>query len=342
MTHRFPIKEIAQQAGLSTATIDRALNERAHVSPQTKARVQAAMSELELQEHQLAAKGRRVFVDFVIEAPKRFSDEVRRACEAVLGDIGPAVVRPRFHTQEIVNQDDLLSMLAKISQKRSQGLCLKARNTPAVAKAVADLEAKGIPVFTLVTDIPGSGRQGYVGLDNYNAGKTAAYLLARSVGEARGNVITTVSREDFRGETDRLRGFRETLAVLRPRLELVDIAGGAGLFANTLKRVGPLLSETDDIVGVYSMGGGNKAILSELPEAGGTRPVFIAHDLDRENLELLKAGRVDFVLHHDLKSDMRTLLGGLVSFHGLAPRKESFAASDIQVVTPFNIPQELR
>ena len=45
MTHRFPIKEIALQAGLSTATVDRVMNGRAHVSPQTRRRVEDAIAE---------------------------------------------------------------------------------------------------------------------------------------------------------------------------------------------------------------------------------------------------------------------------------------------------------
>lgn len=61
MTHRFPIKEIAIQAGLSTATIDCVLNDRPHVSPQTTARVAAAIEELKIQETQLSARGRRLF-----------------------------------------------------------------------------------------------------------------------------------------------------------------------------------------------------------------------------------------------------------------------------------------
>lgn len=60
MTHRFPIKEIARQAGLGTATVDRVLNGRAHVSPQTKLRVKAAIEESKTQETQLAARGRRL------------------------------------------------------------------------------------------------------------------------------------------------------------------------------------------------------------------------------------------------------------------------------------------
>jgi len=38
MTHRFPVKEIARQAGVGPATVDRVLHARANVSPQTRAR----------------------------------------------------------------------------------------------------------------------------------------------------------------------------------------------------------------------------------------------------------------------------------------------------------------
>ncbi|MEM1237840.1 MAG: LacI family DNA-binding transcriptional regulator [Pseudomonadota bacterium] len=99
MTHRFPIKEIARQAGLGTATVDRVLNGRAHVSAQTRLRVEAAIGELEGQEAQLAARGRRLFFDFVVEAPARFSREVKAAAEGILPQIGTAVCRPRFLLQ---------------------------------------------------------------------------------------------------------------------------------------------------------------------------------------------------------------------------------------------------
>ena len=108
MTHRFPIKEIALQSGLSTATVDRVLNARAHVSAQTKARVAAALSELEGQEAQLSARGRRMFVDVVVEAPKRFSSEVRAALEAELPGLGPAVLRPRFAFGEEMSESWIL------------------------------------------------------------------------------------------------------------------------------------------------------------------------------------------------------------------------------------------
>ena len=125
MTHRFPIKEIALQAGLSTATIDRVINNRAHVSPQTRARVVSAVAELEHQESQMSARGRRMFFDFVIEAPTRFSREVKNAAEQVLGQITGAVCRPRFLTQEVMKEDEVVAALDRIAKRGSQGVCLR-------------------------------------------------------------------------------------------------------------------------------------------------------------------------------------------------------------------------
>jgi LacI family transcriptional regulator len=338
MTHRFPIKEIALQSGLGTATVDRVLNNRAHVSPQTKARVTAAIAELEAQEQQLSAKGRRMFVDLVIEAPARFSDEIKRAVQIVLPQTSAAVFRPRFHVQEIMSDDEVLATLDRIERRGSHGLCLKVRDTDRISQRVDQLVARGIPVITLVTDLPGTQRNGYVGLDNANAGRSAAYLLAKSVTVDRGTLLATRSQGDFFGEAERHAHFLKTIKTLKPNLDILDVSGGAGLFANTLKRLAPALKDVTDLVAVYSMGGGNQAILAELNRPGDARPVFIAHDLDAENLSLLAQGQIDFVLHHDLIADMRNFFQLLAAQHGLVAPLPDRLTSDIQIVTPFNVP----
>jgi LacI family transcriptional regulator len=189
MTHRFPIKEIARQAGLGPASIDRVINNRAHVSPQTRTRVKTAIAELEGQEALLAARGRRVFFDFVIEAPSRFSREVKVATEQVVIKIGAAVCRPRFQVQEIMTETEVVKILERIAKRGSQGVCLKARDVPAVRQAVETLAKADIPVVTLVTNVRTLGRIAYVGLDNQNAGRTPAYLMATALGQTAGAIL---------------------------------------------------------------------------------------------------------------------------------------------------------
>jgi LacI family transcriptional regulator, galactose operon repressor len=337
MTHRFPVKEIALQAGMSTATVDRVLNDRSHVSPQTRRRVNDAIDELARQEGQLAAKGRRIFIDVVMEAPRRFSREVRQASENILSDLKPSAVRPRFSVSETMSPEECISILSRIKKRGSQGVCLKARDTPDIRKAIAQLIEKKIPVVTIFTDISGSDRIAYAGLDNASAGKTAAYLMLNLLGPDKNVVLTTLSQHAFQGEEDRYQGFRSELKRLRPNLHLIDASGGGGLNPNTGKEVAGKLRSSRQVAGVYSMGGGNIAVLKALESAGNHPDVFIAHDLDEDNLALLREERLTLVLYHELRSDMLCAFRHILAFHGTG-EKPSTSMSDIQIVTPKNIP----
>ncbi|MBG6160622.1 LacI family transcriptional regulator [Labrenzia sp. EL_195] len=337
MTHRFPVKEIALQSGLSTATVDRVLNNRAHVSPQTRRRVEDAIEELARQETQLSAKGRRFFIDIVVEAPSRFSREIQRASEAVLPLFRPAALRPRFTFAETMTENDCVTVLDRIRKRGSQGVCLKARDTERVRAAIDRLTAKNIPVVTVFTDIPDARRLAYAGLDNIKAGQTAAYLMLKLLKPTDTCVLTTLSQHAFQGEEERFHAFRLELHRLRPDIELIDASGGGGLNPSTAQEVSAKLSWPAKIAGVYSMGGGNFAILNALKASGHTPDFFIAHDLDEDNLELLRKDVLTLVLHHDLRDDMRMAFRHILAFHGVGePLNQT--ESDIQIVTPMNIP----
>lgn len=343
MTHRFPIKEIARQAGLGTATVDRVLNARDHVSPQTKLRVTAAIQELSSQEAQLAARGRRLFFDIVVEAPSRFSIEVRSAAEAVLPQlIGTAVCRPRFVSQEIMQEAEVIAILNRIARRGSHGVCLKARDTSKIRDAVNALSKAGVPVVTLVTDIANADRLTYVGLDNAGAGRTAAYLVAKSVGHLQGTVLATRSHERFLGEEERETAFVASLADRCPKLQIITLQGGSGVGSETAKLLSASIAGLSDLRAVYSMGGGNRAILDTLKDHGLQPDVFVAHDLDQDNRRLISDQRLDYILHHDLLLDMQNAFGAFLAYHHLLSDLPKIPVSTVQVLTPENVPRHIR
>ena len=73
MTHRYKVREIAQQAGLSEATVDRVLHDRPGVRENTRAEVQQAITDLDKQRTQLKLNGRKFLFDVVMQTPARFS-----------------------------------------------------------------------------------------------------------------------------------------------------------------------------------------------------------------------------------------------------------------------------
>ena len=340
--HRFRVREIAQQSGLSEATVDRALHRRPGVRESTVAEVDRAIAELDRQRDQLSIVGRTFIVDLVMQAPDRFSSAVRVALEAELPMLRPAVIRSRFHLREESSPDDVVAVLEAVRARGSHGVILKAPDVPMVAEAIDALTDAGVPVVTLVTDVAHSRRAAYVGIDNRSAGATAAFLVSRWTGGADGTVLVTASSSSFRGEEEREMGFRATLRSLAPERGIRVITDTDGLDATLRDAVGSTLAKDRSIDAVYSIGGGNTATIEAFGSQGRTPQVFVAHDLDGDNATLLRQGHVDVVLHHDLRDDMRRACRTVLQAHGAIPGPITSLPSHVQVVTRFNEPSAFR
>ncbi|MFF8926395.1 LacI family DNA-binding transcriptional regulator [Streptomyces longwoodensis] len=338
MGHPFPLREIARQAGLSEATVDRVLNGRGGVRPSTAQEVHRAIADLDRQRTQVRLVGRTFMVDIVMQAPERFSTAVRAALEAELPSLHPAVLRSRYHFRETAEAADLVRVLDRIARRGSQGVVLKAPDVPEVTAAVGRLTAAGIPVVTLVTDLPASARVGYVGIDDRAAGATAAYLMGQWLGDRPGHVLTSLSSGFFRNEEEREMGFRAVMRARHPERALVEIAEGQGLDATQYDLVRAALDRDPEIRAVYSIGGGNIATLRAFADVGRACAVFVAHDLDHDNTRLLREHRLSAVLHHDLRQDLREACHIVMRAHGALPQAGPSLPSAIQVVTPYNMP----
>lgn len=331
------VRDIAVQAGLSETTVDRVLNGRAGVSARARRQVEQAMHDLDRQATQIRLGGRTLVIDLVMQAPSRFSGAVRTALESSLPGLRPAVLRARFDLSETASAAELIATLDKVRARGSQGVILKAPDEPEVVEAVAKVVAAGIPVVTLVTDLPGSRRLAYVGIDNRSAGATAAYFLTQWLGDDPGSVLVTLSRGSFRGEEEREMGFRSTLRKLSPGRAVVELAETDGLDTTMHGQAVAALTADPTINAVYSIGGGNSAIVQAFADLERPYRCFVAHDLDADNLALLRSGALSVVLHHDLPTDLHRACQHLLHAHRLLPNVPS-TPSNLHPITPYNVP----
>lgn len=333
MPHRYKVREIAQQAGLSEATVDRVLNERPGVRENTRAEVAQAIVDLDKQRAQLRLNGRRFLIDVVMQTPQRFSDAFRAAVEAELAAFAPAMLRARFHLWESGSPQQMADVLSRI--RGSHGVVLKAQDDPWVVEAVDRLVGAGVPVVTYTTDVPTSARCDYVGIDNHGAGVTAAYLMDQWLGSSSSGVLITLSRTMFRGEGEREVGFRSALR--GSGRVLVEVSESDGIDETNERLVLAALERHPSVEAVYSPGGGNTATVAAFEKLGRVCRVFIAHDLDADNRRLLRDGRISVVLHNDLRADARLAMRLILQRHG-ALRAEPVRPAPIQVITPYNLP----
>ncbi len=333
MAHRYKVREIAQQSGLSEATVDRVLNQRPGVRENTRAEVIQAIADLDKQRSQLRLNGRRYLIDVVMQTPQRFSDAFRAAVEAELPAFAPAVLRARFHLWESGSTAQMVDALGAL--RGSHGVVLKAQDDPDVAHAIDRLVEAGVPVVTYATDVPASSRCAYVGIDNHGAGVTAAYLMGQWLGSAPSDVLITVSRTAFRGEGEREVGFRSALR--GTGRTIVEVSDSDGIDATNERLVLEALEQNPAVHAVYSVGGGNTATIAAFERLGQECKVFIAHDLDADNRQLLREGRISVVLHNDLRADARLAMRLILQERGALPA-EAARPAPIQVITPYNLP----
>lgn len=341
---KFPIKRIAAQAGVSKATVDRVLHQRGQVHYQTGRRVRQAINELEQQDAAAPAAGRTLYIDVIMHAPKRFSDAISQALTAELKSLAPYRFSPRLHLFETIDVPAMAQLMLRCARRGTQGVVLKAPDEGLINAAVQTLVGDHrIPVLTLVTDLPQSLRLAYIGMDNRAAGRTAAYLASQwmcQTGSAPKKIAVVLSSNSFRGEEEREMGFRRWLQDRQSNIEVIEVSGGYGVYRSTHDRLLDTLERHLDLTGVYSVGGGNNAILDAFKSVQRPMDLFIGHDLDRENRQLLLEEKIHAVIEHDLRADMRHACLHILAAHGYLHSDHQPArdrASPIRIITPFNL-----
>ena len=336
MKHPYRIREIAAQSGLSEATVDRVLHDRGGVRASTIREVRDAIADLDRQRAQLRLGGRTFMVDVVVQAPPRFSAAIRAALEASLPALRPAVFRARFHLLDGSSAGELVTVLDRVARGRSHGVILKAPDVPGVVAAARGL---AVPLVTLVTDLPAAPRIAYAGMDNRAAGATAAYLIQQWLGDRPGDVLVVRGDGSFRGEDERVAGFRAEMSA--PTLGLAEVVDAEDSASAVHEGIRTVLAANPAVRAIYSLyagAGGNRAVVEAFAAQGRRYDVFVAHDLDGENTALLRERKLSAVLHHDLRTDLRRACHAIMQAHGVLPGPVRTNPSAVQVITPHNAP----
>ena len=334
---KFTQKQIAAQSGLSLATIDRALHHRGQVHPQTLHRIQQALADLELLQKSGLAQGRTIYFDVIMHTPERFSELVREALSSQLASFNPFRIQLRFHCYEDISEREMNALLKK-SALSSHGVILKAMNSPSLVSTIDALLKRRVPVVTIVTDIPSSARLRYIGMDNVDAGKAAAFLMSKWLGADSTQIAAVTGSNDFIGERERIAGFISGIEQFAPRNSINVVAGGLGIDHQMYACLCQYLDAHPHTEAVYTVGGGNAGIIRAFAERNRRIKTFIGHDFDRENRALMQAGKIDALIEHNLQLDAQTAFRSLLAFHGFIPEGDSLKPySRINIITRFNM-----
>ncbi|MCL6631401.1 MAG: LacI family DNA-binding transcriptional regulator [Alicyclobacillus herbarius] len=290
-------KRIAEQTGLSLSTVDRVLNNRGHVKPETFRRVMEACRELNYEVNRsarLLSRKRDVNIGVVLFTyPTFFWDQVEKGVWQAyqeLRDYGLCVEVVRIENnpgEQIAKIRDL------VDSGRFAGLALVASDDRFI-QVIDQYVDTGFPVVTLNTDAPASKRLFYVGCNYTRAGRLAAELVCKFIGRTGQVTVITDSWTSFQSH-QKILGFREALAeypdvrMVGPlKFELSDPTGTIAALADDLR----------DLDGIY-VSSAELVRIAELKQQVNPKAILIGHDLSPEIYTHMQTDAITAVICQD-------------------------------------------
>lgn len=307
---RATVHDVARAAGVSLATVDRVLNGRPGVRPQTAEKVDAAIRSLDFRRDlsaSLLARARDLSVAFLLPEG---SNEFMQSLEAAIGRRARAARPERLALATLsyrtLDSEALAARLDELDARTYDYAVVVATEDPPVRAAIDRAARRGIAVMTLVSDLPGSARKRFIGIDNAAAGRTAASLLGRFLPQG-GKVGLIAGSLALRDHRERLEGFSTVMAAEYPGIAVVGPREGFDDNARTAEAVSEMLAEHPDLAGIYNLGAGNAGLLHALADSGRTVRV-VAHELTEPTRKALRSGAIDVVLDQNPDGEIRAAI----------------------------------
>lgn len=209
------IKEIADLAGVSRGTVDRVLNKRGSVNPQTAEKILEIAQALDYKPNRaglvLAAQKKNLKLGVILFGEGNpFFDEVidgirHKEEELACYNCSVSIKRVEVDTEQQIHAID------EFVAEGINGIAISPTNDVRLASKIDELFEQGIPVVSLNTDITACKRIAFVGSNYYQSGATAAGLMRLMAKGEDVNVGIIAGSSEILCHTERIAGFKHAI-----------------------------------------------------------------------------------------------------------------------------------
>ena len=331
---RTTLEDVARAAGVGVATVDRVLNARARVAPETAARVMAAAEATgyhgkAMLRRRLAEMAPACRFGFLLQKEGKWvyrtlADELRRATLA-RRDVR---AEPVFSFVGSLSAERLAEEVARLGAE-VDALAVVSVEHPAITAEIDACAARGVAVYALLSPLGAEGLAGYVGLDGDRAGRTAGWAMAR-MARTGGVIGVLVGSPRYLGHRANERGFRDAMARHAPDRRLCQSIMYLDDEAVVFEAAQELLARHRDLAGLYHSGGGVGGVARALETSGRAREItYICHARSPESEAALRVGTADLVIAGSFPAMAESVVGCMAGavrtcLPGPPPRAERF------------------
>lgn len=337
------LQQIAEAAGVSRGTVDRALNNRGRIKPEVADNIKKIAQEMGYQPNRagraLAMSRHSITIGVIVQAAdtpfmKKVLEGVYEAKEEI-ERLGVAVLVKKIKT---VDAKQAVEAMKKMREAGCNGIALTPVEDENLRQIVDQYVEEGIPVVTFNSDLVYSKRLCFVGQDALQSGKVAAGLMTEIL--PHGAKVQVISGyPSNQSHKNRSNGFASELKKCRKDVELLDIQYAYDDNKIAKKITEEMLKAHKDLKGVYLAASGAEGVCKVLKEKGMVGHIkVISNDLTHRNEQEMKKGSISFLLgqnaHVQGYTPVLTLFDKL--FDGKEPEQE-YNYTEIVIKTKYNL-----
>ncbi len=310
---RSTIRDLAQAAGVSVATVNRVLAQSSKVRPGTMQRVLDAAKHIGFYglgalESRVASAQPQHRLGIIIQTPHRhFSEVLERCLDHAAHDIPTHNIRLDLVHLDDLSPEHVAQHMVRLAET-CDVLAVLAAEHPIVTDTIDRLAAQGVPVVALVSPLAARANVGYVGLDSWKVGRTAAWTFEHLC-PGPGKLGILVGTHRYRCHDLYESGFRSYFREHGSAFQLLEPLATFESDAIARELTEKLLRNHPDLKGLYVSGGGVSGVLAAVRASGlAGKLVTVGHDL----MDTTKAGLLDrsltLLLSHPFEALARATL----------------------------------
>lgn len=337
------LQQIAEAAGVSRGTVDRALNNRGRINAEVADRIRRIADEMGYQPNRagraLAMAKRSITIGVLIQAAETpFMEKVIEGAEDARAEVERLGAEVIIRKMEDFDAGKAVEVMHELKKAGCNGIALVPVDDERLKETVNEFVDKNIPVITFNSDVEETKRLCFVGQDTYQSGRVAAGLMA-DILPPGGKVLVISGYPTSYGHKNRTKGFLREFVELRGDIRVLDVQYDFDNNQMAEMITNGMLMEYEDLSGIYLAAAGVEGVCRALERQGLSDKVkVISNDLTASNVKYLEEGKIRFLIGQDgyRQGYEPVMLLFEKIFDGKEPEKE-FAYTEIVIKTRYNL-----
>ncbi len=334
------IQQIAERAGVSRGTVDRALNQRGRIDPQVAEDILRIADELGYVPRTKKARARKACRIGVITqlAKYSFMTEVNRGIQDAAKELRNQNIELILEEGLSVDENEQLNAIDRLVKTGIDALAIMPVDHDLIRDRLNELCEQGMPVISFNTDIPGTDRLAFVGMDNAKSGRTAAGLMGMLT-RGTGRILVITGFFGNRINSLRVEGFVNEIKKNYPDLSIAGVQSCFDDAEEVEKIVMNAMLGAQGIAGILVVSAGQSGLEAAFAKLQlDRRPYIITYDLTPWSRRALSENQIDFLIDQDgyFQGYRSVWLLANTLQNGELPQEE-YEYTDISIRTKYNI-----